>query len=366
MKREKHPYSPGCLTDVLLDGAKPFTYRSGIRLLLGLPKSSAASMAFRRNISLAGLRYTSPHWNEEFGSSDDSAWQNSSASRPGLRRSSLTGDPDLRREPGETLLREEPHILSRALLLKPGQKFEKDSGGSFPEREMEWSPVLPRTGADEQKSNAVVKGLGNPEEPDRSLIDIPGITRSKPHFMSPNRGDTEPGVETPSTGEMAPSKEPTPEGDSPKFIPRNIWEAGGTIKEQNFTSSPSVLPGVKRRESTNLPFPANSDIASVEPARTVVSSAIPHREKRSRGELMYRSTGAKPETLERLNRAVVELQDQNSQLESQLRRQQSPNRWNAGQPANNVIFIRQPARRPAPRAFWERSYLGRYHLKILR
>ena len=52
------PYILGnYLYSILADGARPFIYRSGVRLLLGIPDMDKSSLAFPPSIPAAGFRY---------------------------------------------------------------------------------------------------------------------------------------------------------------------------------------------------------------------------------------------------------------------------------------------------------------------
>src|SRR6266404_2112355 len=61
----------GYLHGLLVDGARPFSYRGRVRALLGLPESGGVEMNFSKQLPIAGFSYVVPRFTGEFEFPDE-------------------------------------------------------------------------------------------------------------------------------------------------------------------------------------------------------------------------------------------------------------------------------------------------------
>ncbi len=122
--------------------------------------------------------------------------------------------------------------------------------------------------------------------------------------------------------------------------------------------------GIFQRSTTKM----SSSFSKTEAEENVVPRVMPSPGQQNRIRLAYRTDKDTTRMIERLERRVNSLIAEKSELASQIRHSsQLQNNRRPAAPAREIVIVKQPAIRDrTSRAFWERRYLSRFHLKILR
>ncbi|MDH4185695.1 MAG: hypothetical protein OEV08_01740 [Nitrospira sp.] len=315
--------SANYLRNVLLDGAKPFLYRSGVRSLLGVPESDRCELVFSPAMPPVGFPYADPQF--------------MGVPRISPYRPDLTANPGLRMQ-GVDLESNEEALSASAQQFTPLQARARKS----------------------TDSHAGVEGSGE--------------HRVVPKGMA-EQNVTGRGAEQKTSG-AKPSD--TSQGPAPVVEKATLHVPDAPQRSNN---SPALslsgqrehLSGKAKQEFHHALPPTQSRPASI--AR-VLSDTPPINAAHSLEKLAQMNPGTghgssrAADRIEQLRTAVHELTMKQSSPREQTRREEAQPQQHqapAPVPAQRAIIVKQPSTQARiPHAFWERSYLGRVRARILR
>ncbi|MGH7775201.1 MAG: hypothetical protein ACREQA_23490, partial [Candidatus Binatia bacterium] len=177
------------LHSVLLDGAKAFLYRSGVRSLLGIPDKEGGEVAFSPTVPPVGFTYPNSHFMGEPYIPQYS---------PDLTVSSALGMQGVDLESNEQIVPKgiQYETLSLARAGRITRAEESGENGVMPKGVAQQSSTTPEPGqqsltrpASEQEKSSVEPS----EMPERSdtvfepaTVDIPGASERSPNFTAPS------------------------------------------------------------------------------------------------------------------------------------------------------------------------------------
>lgn len=382
--------SGGYLHGVLLDGAKPFLYRSGVRTLLGVP-DAGGSLHYAPPVPPAGFQY--------------------------VQRSRFDGrTPDT---PGgdHEVVREYPHRIARSAEVESIEDRSDVSQSATPphavapvaaEVPMPASIAMPHRAQEAKSSTDLPPAPAREASEGRSAtnMEIPGISRAIRDFpalratVSPEElqpggepagkkkesnpsqdqatpsadapvADIPPAVHAPTLRMMAPRREPP--AQEPKGNPRRgseVEEHGereGTIVRsaevlKSATQSPEgLIPALRREPSMPVraisrPDPAAGSELYPDPIAPATGALA------LRGTLEHARGKERLEGVERIvERVMARREAAREGTDEESQRPREPQ-----QQVQVVVAPRPAAPAKIPCAFWERSYLHRFRIRTLR
>jgi hypothetical protein len=401
---ERAPFE-GYLLGVLADGARPFLYRTNVRTLLGVPKADSDYPVFSPMLPPVGFKYAAR---------DTSFFHNA-------------GTPSLEQDPDEPTAVAGASINDNGRTQLVNASLEKGGEWDFTDTMVPWPTAIPKSpGPSEQtlvrdsaspggqdlmprrKERAVAWPDTNPDpiallkhasetrvekdgqpaqaqtapnSSERTLVEIPGVSEERLSFSA---------LQTIAPDSEHPARPSTSEPNRPtevtsnkstryKHTPRGTKSAQPIAPEERSNTDSDTLPRYRHGVSRLLGHDPKR------PAGQIIGDSSPlDFERRAAPELGLRPgraasistdgtdqpSAAQTVGIDKLRHAVHCLASKAS-LPEDTADERPPRRveraLSAPSPAQPVIVVkRPPAGRKAPRAFWERCYLGRFRLEILR
>ncbi len=383
MPFDKKEQFNGYLFNVLSEGVKPFRYRSTVRTLLGLPVENEGGLSFVQNLPPVGFRYSNnPPVGDHFLRDSSSIQRQEKFWASSNNDISGTGDVDSIKE----------FDLPRKKVLATSESFSRheDPGkGVIVKEESKQHVAHERR---QRKGKALNTNFGNREdrEHEASSVDfaIPGKSTQKQFFpaLKPSRNS---GVNTPDENMplMNPLNAQASAEKNADFIEstppaHQQDESSSQLESSRQKNQQKTLRSTIKKqqwgETTFYSFGKNNDEAIHEKETSVTrfeseqnstgfSAPIKHGLKTSM-PLQENDSRLASATLDQLRQSVHTLVSKVTKPEEKVEAQnqqivQPP----VFTPSQERVIFRQPTNRSrVPRAFWERSYLGRLHLNILR
>jgi hypothetical protein len=392
------------LHNVLLDGAKPFLYRSSVRSLLGIPDSGGSEIAFSHTMPPIGFTYpNSQFMGESYVSYHSSDLTVSSA--VGTQGIDLEGYEEIVAKDAQQYM--PPQVQSERIAHSISQAKENGETKVMPKGIAQSSTAMPEP--DQKNVTRPVPVSGQEKSPvevserpgtvfEPATIDIPGASKRIQNFpalsLSEQREPFSNMVEVQSQPPLS------PKDSRPSSVARLLYEGsgisappplqgegrdGGRRSDEAFCQSSAALsfnpnpnpnPNPPReREFTWLVnrLPTMREHLGSEGQENELSSAPTIKAEHSSERVTQIDPGTgngasrAADRIEQLRNAVHELATKQSppreqtRDEAQLQQQQLP------PPVQQVVIVRRPASQARiPQAFWERSYLGRMRIRILR
>ena len=382
------PYIPGnYLYSILADGARPFIYRSGVRLLLGIPDMDKSILAFPQSISAAGFRYA----NYQFMSEPLNISQ---CLPPMLNKTESIEESIHQNIPSTAVTINNIHEGSfqkkeidqnNALIKKVSRAFE-----TMPEPKQENVSIKP--------ADKLVESAGGIEGARIEIPGVSGIRQNFPLLSESKKNDilldkheeqcqqkgspsdlqrnifrtsvyeTKEGKSViNSTIKMSDSSEKLQKNETGKKVPvtnPSLQRENLITCEVNAVRS-EMAPGSKHK---SLPKRGNISIASKEKYKTQpnqTADASEHLDTDISGKTNKNAS----DRIGQIRKAIHELSSKKT--EQQARTHNETQTFRVEQtpppPVQPVVVIkRYSSQTRTPCAFWERSYLGRFRLRTLR
>ncbi|WP_347275081.1 hypothetical protein [Candidatus Kuenenia sp.] len=343
MQADKPYISGNYLYSILADGARPFLYRSGVRLLLGIPDMDKSSLAFPTSIPAAGFRYANyqvmseplnitqclpPMLNETENSLD-------------IIEESIQQDIPL------TAV-----TINNSLETIPESKQEKVSI---------------------KQADKMVESAGDIEG---ARIEIPGVSgmRQKFPLLSPSKKSDI--LSNKNEGQFQQKR-------SPSDLQRNIFRTSvyetregkslinSIIQRENLITGEvnavrsEMAPGSKHK---SLPKSGNISVATIEKYKTQpnqTANAPEHLDSDISGKTNKNAS----DRIRQLRKAIHELSSKKTEQQARTHNETPTFRVEETPPPPVqpvVVIKRYSSQTRTPCAFWERSYLGRFRLRTLR
>ena len=395
------------LHNVLLDGAKPFLYRSGVRSLLGIPDSGGSEIAFSHTMPPIGFTYpNSQFMGEPYVSYHSSDLTVSSAL--GTQGIDLEGYEEIVAKDAQQFM--PPQAQSERIAHSISQAKENGETKVMPKGIAQTSTATPEPDhknvtrpvpvSGQEKSSVepsqVSERPGTVFEP--ATIDIPCASKKIQNFPALSLSEQRESFSNMAAEQSQPSL--SPKDSRPSSVTSLLYEGsgipsfyatsplkeegrdGGRRSDEAFCQSSAPAMSVNPNPLRGRDFawlvnrlPTMREHLGSEGQENELSSApttnAAHSSERVTQIDLGTGNGASraADRIEQLRNAVHELATKQSppreqtRDEAQLQQQQLP----LPPPVQQVVIVRQPAS-PAriPHAFWERSYLGRIRIRILR
>jgi hypothetical protein len=402
MQSDKRQTSNSYFLNALVDGAKPFYYRRGVRSLLGFPESEGGNMAFSPTLPAVGFRYVNRPLLNEPGSNRHPrneagrfAWN---SEQEGKTENSLV-------TPRENIQSCEP---VKEIRLKNPAPSEKDQNRKInQQKDSRKERVRQDNTVPEPKQNngsgVLKEKLENPGVIiERSTVEILGVSEKNSSVPSPYRKEWN--VRSRSFENIVQQKvSPT------NFIKRALSEAPentSTINPPSISVSATKSlqrTGVVKEKTAVAPSPSKRGNSLVDDITKAVKEKTTTAKKNEFSQITTpvtvvseekcmsrlsqtpdvtpsRSRYTGTDAFSRANRNAAErigqLRHAAHQLASKVSSQQAGTSHEARQkrpaqtqppPVQPVVIIKRFSNQTStPCAFWERSYLGRFHLKTVR
>lgn len=391
---------------VLLDGAKPFVYRKGVRSLLGVPESDGGGMVFSPAMPPSGFPYTNPQFMEE---PYRSPYPHDLTAHSTLRMRGVD------RESNEAVPSASAHqssLFHASARKRPNSSIEVEGDGApcvmppdvasqnIVGLASEQNTNVTKPSHTSQESSAVVEQV---------TLQVPGDSTRRQSMRVADAQHSTPAQirarkNTDSAVSAAASEAPCvmPPGVALQHIVRpaseqttNVTSRSPALQGSGIVVEKAALqvPDAPRKSSSSPPLsfsgqkqqhvnkteekfqhelpPTQSRPASL--AR-VLSDARPINAAHSIDKLTQLNPGADHGAsrtagrIEQLRTAVRELAGKQSMPHGQTRSDETQSQpHQAPAPAQRVIIVKQPSTQTRiPHAFWERSYLSRIRTRILR
>jgi len=374
MPSEKSAPNPGYLQKILVNGTKPFRYRSGIRTLLGLPENPDRQMSYPLPLPLAGFHYlrnaffdevgkeASPSFGEsrflesqDAGISNMPAFQKIKASAPEVDHSEVPSN----------------RLGSKVLSLLDTQKVPVKLSEARPtpipsDRTWAGNPTAQTGNAEELKidipgfseKQILFPGIASQKikEPPKaaSSVQVSGLPGKKEE--DPSSADIETSNDF-SFNKTAANEEPVPllrmtpraPAVSDRLDPKTVHPILGSMSEKKKDLLAEDIAGNESLSRSNRPM--------ITPKPAGQSQALPIQARQHAAEAQIEQLR---QSLRRLNRKTAS-EDSNAQS-SQNEPHPEPKETHPAphliqQPV--VIVNRSPVQRRTPSAFWERRYMSR-------
>ncbi|MDH3974190.1 MAG: hypothetical protein OEV42_07910 [Deltaproteobacteria bacterium] len=408
MQSDKGQISNNYFRTALLDGARPFLYRGRVRSLLGIPDSSGVNPALRATSIPPAFTYMNHPFRDDLCSApyqmaEGMHWALSNENAAEFK-DSIAGFQERVNLPGplkkkngsdsafpET--RPSDSSVNKGSQRKSYKKNKILQRNDVPEADREEAFV----NADKKsgKAGAVLEGTN---------IDVPGFSEKgqafsqiKPFEKAPilseknvkRRNEAPPPLEKVKTGsdknvfgeedkEKIASARPTSslmqkklqkEGATGEIDTKKQW---ARVKENSYGESPIAIRNIAGKTSRqNLAQQMGHLPTEVKGENDGLSRKVKPRSSQYAGmDRLVGSGGNSTEKIDRLRHAAHDLAYKVSSRQATAdkeREQYESERVPSRQVVEQVVVVRQPSGRSrAPRAFWERSYLGRFNRMTLR
>jgi len=374
MQPDKTQTSNSFLHRTLKDGAKSFCYRSGVRLLLGIADNEAGQLVFSPTLPLAGFNYASAQFTgEPYIAEDFPRETGRSVSPGGVAEDSSASFPENIQRRSSPLNEVIKNVQSR---LAEG-KEDRQNPAKRKSTEQQNNMVL-----EYMQEKVPVGAAEKPEKLDmaveKSRIEIPGVSAEALYFpaLSPARKDDI--VSNPPGAQ-----------DQEKVLPAGSDENFVKLSQSEVRKDePFVLPMTHTVGSSATLERGKVNKKTVAPLSAGIQENTVANETEERREFYsYRAAGAYPplsrdiasksnqeaaERIEQLRQAVHELTSKKyaktpEQERTYVDTQSYQPKQTAPPLAQPVVIIKRYAHQVRTScAFWERSYLSRFHLRPLR
>ena len=420
------PSNPQRLTylqHILRDGITPFFYRNGVRTLLGMPErdQAKAGRIHSAHSMPVGFRYRQqdgpgivpapqapeggkpPFW---LGTRDKRAPQKDAPTSSG--KDTPQGPANVHQKKSTPRSDALPSGKDVHRAESPPEKFHtphtEHGEGSSAFGSPRGKPVWPAASGQEQTRSLPTSPLRHPTDPtnttpsdhqressdaesrtvQKSKIDIPGSSHEQKIFPLLSEGTSSEDQSNSPRG--LPLTPPHPEAANlPAHAPEPILPALHSLKAPGMiqpkktqethppimASTAAVNPNISlRANDASNEEPGPSPMPGLTPMRqTLVFRPEPRTSSKPADGLTSRSSSATSHRIEQLRQAVQELTAK--KITRQSTDHEEPAKPDRPQfpvvPPQPVVHIQQlPRRLKAPDAFWERSHLGRMHLRLLR
>ncbi|HMS82438.1 MAG TPA: hypothetical protein PKD12_02160 [Nitrospira sp.] len=381
--------SASYLHTVLLDGAKPFLYRNGVRSLLGVPEGDGGEILFSSAVQPVGFAYANPQF---MGEPHISPYRPDLAANPAFVRQ-FTPLQDQARKSSESYAGAEASGEHRVM---PQGMAQQNTIG--PAQEPDTS-VTKSSDASQGPAPVIEKAtLHVPDAPERRQDVFPATAHQfSPLQASPRKStDSHAGVEGSGEHRVVPKGMArqnvtgrVPEQETSGTKPSDASQGPAPVIEKATLHVPNAPQ--RNNNSSTLSFSGQRHHLSGK-AEEEFQHALPS--KQSRPTSITRELSDTPsinathslETLaqmnsrtghglnraadriEQLRTAVRELAMKQSSSREQTRGDEAhPQQHQAPAPAQRIIVVKQPSTQAKiPYAFLERSYLSRFRVRNLR
>ncbi|KXK30339.1 MAG: hypothetical protein UZ01_01479 [Candidatus Brocadia sinica] len=367
------------LYSVLIDGAKPFRYRSGVRSLLGIPDNDNSNLAFSPTMPLAGFVYKNYQYRGE-PSMTDRKFSNENA------RSVLHGKQWIKSEDYQGIIHKNIHQNSPCAEKRtdainaskntrcdlPGKKTGNDTllidiarkADVAPESTVEKASPKELFGHSYEIDNEMKTNSSN------------GIERKQCKTVKQETTQNQPFIkysvlQKSSTPESKDEKAFTAQAKKSENIDTDIERA--SIEIPGIPGKKRYFPGLSPITRQN-PLPDKEEVSSFfqigrEKKDTFHSHRIPGTSHSIVTGTINEPNRNAYNRIEQLRQAVRELTSKKSVQQERPDNETRPQQAEKTLPplVQRTVVIKQPPNRVRTHcAFWERSYLGRFHLRILR
>lgn len=367
------------LHDILNDGVKPFRYRNGVRSLLGIPDNGNGNLAFSPTMPLAGFVYENYQYRGE-PSMTDRKFSHENA------RAVLHGKQWIKRGDYQRIIHKNIHQNSpcdgtRTDAIDASKNTRCDlSGKKISNNTLlvdiaRKADVSPETTVEKASPNGL---FGHSYEIDNEMQTnlSNGIEREQCKTVKQETTQNPPFIKY-----SVPQKSPIPESKDEKAftaqakkseniatdIERASIEIPDTPGKKRYFPGPSPI-------TRQNPLPGKEEVSSFfqigkEKKNTFHSHRIPGTSHSIVTGTINEPNRNAYNRIEQLRQAVRELTSKKSVQQERPDNETRPQEAEKTLPplAQRTVVIKQPPNRVRTHcAFWERSYLGRFHLRILR
>lgn len=405
------PHSTGYLHAVLVDGVRPFRYRSRVRSLLGTPESEEQPLRFAPPLPPVGFKYihlTESDW-------PIIAWTSAEeTSAAFVAAEEVEPDAEIQRPPAparpETSAPSDAETADRwpAVGISSRPPAGRRVVPSSPLAEMSVPPASPHPSPDQEALDAAA-GQGDVAAGDEPE---PTVPPQRPAATSHQAADVEPAH--PAQRPVEPTQiEPThvelPGVSRPYRTDSTFTATGAGTSSARRTqaasgseyTAPDASPLSRQQTETNQPTSRHPD-DKAGPARSLAPNAFtdvrrtqrppaitPARPEPPSSARLPESLYAQPlppeehsanshsnretaERIEQLRRTIQQLTAKLSTVSAgeaatdQVPQTKQPTATPPAPPPPLILVQRESDRSQPPRAFWERRYLSRSFLKMLR
>ncbi len=373
-------YTPNSyLHDILIDGVKPFRYRSGVRSLLGIPDNDNGNLTFSPTMPLAGFVYENYQYSGEPSMTD----RNFSHEND---RSVLHGKQWIKSEDYQGIIHKNIHQNSPCDGTRtdatdtsknircdlPGKKTGNDTllvdiarkADVAPESTIEKDSPNGLFGHSYETNDEMQTNLSNGIERKQCKTVKQETTQNRPFIKySVLQKSSVPE----SNDEKAFTAQAKKSENSDTDIERASIEIPGIPGEKRY------FPGLSPVRWQN-PLPDKEEVSSFfqigeEKKDTFHSHRIPGTSHSIVADTINELNRNAYNRIGQLRQAVHELTSKKSVQSERPDNETVPQQAEKTLPplAQRTVVIKQPPNRVRTYcAFWERSYLGRFHLRILR
>ena len=406
MQSDKRQTSNSYLRNSLVDGARPFHYRRGVRLLLGFPESGEGKMAFSPTLPAIGFGYVNRPLLNELCSIQDPRNETdrfaSNSEQEGETENSLVS-------PRENIQFCKP--VEEIRLKNPAPSEESHNREISQQKDSKAERVRQDNTVPEPKQN---NGSGvlkeKLEDPgvivEKSIIEIPGVSEKNSSVPSMHRKEwntrsssleniVQQKVSPASSYEDFIKRSSSEEQENRSTInppstsvpaTRSLQRTGGVNEKTAVAPSASkmensladdIAKAVKEKTTTAK----KNEFSQITTPVTVVSEekcmsrlsqtpdVTPSRSRYTGTDAFNRANRNAAERIGQLRHAVHQLASKVSSQRAGMSHEARQERPAQTQPPSVqpvVIIKRFSNQTSTPCAFWERSYLSRFHLKTLR
>jgi hypothetical protein len=394
MKPDNQQTSGSYIGRILIDGATPFLYRSAVRYLLGIPENRIGNTVVRQNLPLSGFRYAYSQNGIGFNSdSIELGIEGSAKAQKGQEEMPISQyQRPIKNHPNslkaDTDLEHKSSGVSNILDTLSNQAYKRNDEQPISKGDVQ---ILSQKNVKKLKTQTPETKEENTAVPiDKSQVNIPGITKRKQHYpvVTPTNNEVaqrEAKLEQntltnrktailPGSPGVADQKKPVQKVAISKTNGENetgdYAPASGIIKDQTILDKVNFSSEKSNRSLSDFKIPENNLPISGEVAVNSIEHSKAHLINReSIRKMVYRTNKDNTKQIEQLKHTVNELAAKNSELESQIYKNKAQTeKQQRNLPATKEpVIVQQPAKvTQTPSAFWERSYLNRFHLKMLR
>ncbi|GAN33276.1 MAG: hypothetical protein DYG83_02805 [Candidatus Brocadia sp. AMX2] len=365
------------LHDILNDGVKPFRYRNGVRSLLGIPDNDNGNLAFSPTIPLAGFVYENYQYRGE-PSMTDRKFSHENA-RAVLHGKQWIKSGDYQRIIHKNIHQNSPCDGTDATDASkntpcdlPGKKISNDTLLVDIARKADVSP-------ESTVEKASPDGLfGHSYEIDNEMQThlSNGIEREQCKTVKQETTQNPPFIKY-----SVPQKSPIPESKDEKAFTAQAKKSENiatdieraSIEIPDTPGKKGYFPGPSPITRQN-PLPGKEEVSSFfqivkEKKNTFHSHRIPGTSHSIVTGTINEPNRNAYNRIEQLRQAVHELTSKKSVQQERPDNETRPQEAEKTLPplAQRTVVIKQPPNRIRTHcAFWERRYLGRFHLRILR
>lgn len=390
MQADKPYISSNYLYSILADGARPFLYRSGVRLLLGIPDMDKSSLTFPPSIPAAGFRYANyqfmsepfnitqylpPMLNETESSQDiieESIQQNIPSTSVTInnihegtfQKKEINQNNALIKKISREL-ETIPESKQEKVSIKPADKLVKSAGG------IEGARIeIPGVSGRRQKFPLLSQSKKNDilsdkhEEQCQQKVSPSDLQRNI--FRTSVYETQESKSLINSTIKMSDSSEKLQKKETGKKVPI----ANPSLQRENLVTGEvnavrsEMEPCSKHKSS---PKRGNISVASKEKYKTQPNQTADASEHLD-SDISSKTNKNASYRIEQLRNAIHELSSKKTEQQARTHNETQTFRVEKTPPppVQPVVIKRYSSQTRTPCAFWERSYMARFRLRTLR